>query len=904
LKIGIIIAYLSNLVKLSSCMKKSLFYLITILILFAFISSFSIIDPFIDDLIRLTERKIETSLKETVFIHTDRNSYQPGDTLWLKGYVNEYTTGTASSISQTLHVDVVDKKGDKITSSEYYINKGSAEGIITLPHELDDGEYNLVAYTSMMKNHSEQWYFSKPIYFKNLTISSQIIPNLNLKITYDKEKYNPGDNVVAKVRFIKNEKDNINKTIFEYSVKTPKGIIESFKSEAINYGEVHIRFKIPENEHQVSIEIKVKNRDQSLVHSSRVPLKATNITMSFFPEGGTMVINLKNNVAFQTTDSLGKPVNTKGEIVDEKGEKIMTIETEFNGLGTFNFVPIKGKEYFVSINDKLTPFPSILQKGIVMNIEKKTRDTLSVRVSTNRKKGRPIYISATIRDKIYWSVNGVLDETALVEIPLNEMPKGILQITLFDENKLPHAERLCFINRDKNLKIEVVADKKLYDRRDSVSIKIKVKDHLNNPVSAGLSLAATDALFDQNNLNLFYSDIDTYFTLSSQLHGNWKKELNHLPIWNNEKLNEAIELMLLTYGWRKFEWDKLHIADTIINYELINGRVTKGKNKPYSNIPVSLMSLGSNQMLATSTDSSGGFTFSKFSLLQQSTNLLITSSPLGNSSRIRLSINKSNNNIPDFISTKSSTIKYQSTRYTPNTQLEVDNYAHYKLLQEVVIKEKKIIEENDPLLKQFPNASSKRGDELAHAYNIVGLIRQVTTISKHDEINGKMFFRWNNKDIGALFVVNGVVMGNSYNYIPHLTSENIDYLTVVRDMSGTILYGNRAIDGVVFITSKQLPDDSDPVTSKNMALLKGYSKHRVFYTPRYNTEESINNLIPDMRKTIYWNPTIVTDDKGEAIVNYYNADRKTIVNIAVQGMSSAGLYGSTKTSYTVFPQSK
>ncbi|MDH5367782.1 MAG: TonB-dependent receptor plug domain-containing protein [Cyclobacteriaceae bacterium] len=890
-------------------MKKSLIYLVTIIILFTFFFSFSKIDSFIDDLIRLVERKRETSLKETVFVHTDRNSYQPGDTLWLKGYVNEYTTGTKASISQTLYVDIVDKKGNKITSNEYYISNGSAEGIINLPYKLDDGEYNLVAYASMMKNHSEQWYFSKPIYFKNLEVTSQIIPNLNLKVTYDKENYYPGDNVVAKLSFIKNEKDKINKTTFEYSVKSSGEIIESFKTEAINFGDVHIRFKIPENEHQVSIEIKVNNRDQSLVHSSIVPLKTNNIIMSFFPEGGNIVRNLMNKVAFQATDSLGNAINIKGNIVDEKGNTIMKVETEFNGLGTFNFVPIKGESYFFSINNKLIPIPNILKEGIVMNVEKMTNDTLSIRLSTNKNKARQVYISATMRDKTYWALNGVLNKTALVKIPLNKMPKGILQITLFDENKLPQAERLCFINQDKKLNIEIVTNRKLYNRRDSVSIKIKVKDHLNNPVKASLSLAATDALFDQNNLNEFYSDIDTYFTLSSQLHGNWRKGLNHLPVWNNEKLNEAVELMLLTYGWRKFEWNKLHITDTIINYELIKGRVTKGKSKPYQNIPVNLMSLGSYQIFTTSTDSSGRFTFSKFDLQQQSSNLLVTSSPTDYSSRVRLSISSMDNNIPNFISTDNSTIKYQSKLYTPNTQLEVDNYAHYKLLQEVVIKEKEIIDDEDPLLKQFSNASSKRGEELTHSYNIVGLIRQVTPIYRDDKANSKVYFRSNNtlrndNSTGALFVVDGVIMGNSYAYIPNITSENIDYLTIVKDVSGTFLYGSRAIDGIVFITSKYVPDNSDPKMSKNMILLKGYSKHRVFYSPQYITEESKNNPIPDLRKTIYWNPTITTDENGEAIVNYYNADRKTIVNITIQGMSNTGLFGSSKSSYTVFPKSK
>lgn len=885
-------------------MKKKIIYLTTFISVIAIFFSFNSHNSFINDLIQLVEVKRNSLLKESVFLHTDRASYQPGDTLWVKGYVNDYTFGLPSKISQTLHVNLVDKNKDTQTSSQFYINSGKIEGAILIPHTLNDGEFNLVAYTSTMKNYNKEWYFVKPIYIKSLKVLSQIIPNLNFNINYDKVIYSSGDNVVAKLSFIKDKNDHINKTTFEYTVYTPDSVIKQFKSEAINFGDVYIRFNIPENKEKIAIDVKVVNRDQSLSYTSIVPQKSNNIVISFFPEGGSMIYNLGNKVAFQATDSSGNPLKINGDLVDENGSIVAKIATTFNGLGRFNFVPITKKSYFVAVNDQLIPLNNILEDGLLLKVNKIAKDTLDIRVSSTNRKKQKIHVSATMRDKIYWGADGILNKTALLRIPLTKMPKGILQITVFDKNKTPQAERLYFVNQEKKLNIEITTNERVYDRRDSMLVKIKVTDHLNNGIKTELSFAAIDALFNENNLNRYYTNLDDYFTLSSQLHGDWKKALHKLPIWNDEKLTEAIDLMLMTFGWRKFEWDNLYNEDALINYELIKGRVTKGKNKPYQNIPFNLFSFNSNQILSSTSDSSGLFYFNKLDLLPHATSMFISPSLTDYSTNVRFTLNDDDIDNPEFISVSSNSIQYQSKLYTPTTQLEVNNFAHYKLLQEVIIKERKLIEYSDPILKQFTNASSKRGEDLTHSYDILGLIRQVKPISYHDVTNNKIYFRprIGGNSIGALFVLDGFVSGNDYSMLPsNISADNVEYITVVTGLSGSSLYGSNARDGVVFITTKSTPDTSEPKTAKNLIFLKGYSKHRVFYSPKYNTEEKKSFPFPDLRKTIYWNPTISTNEDGEATVSFYNADRKTIVNINVQGMSSTGLFGSANTSYTVLP---
>ena len=50
----------------------------------------------------------------------------------------------------------------------------------------------------------------------------------------------------------------------------------------------------------------------------------------------------------------------------------------------------------------------------------------------------------------------------------------------------------------------------------------------------------------------------------------------------------------------------------------------------------------------------------------------------------------------------------------------------------------------------------------------------------------------------------------------------------------------------------------------------GYSKEREFYSPKYLPTAPITST--DLRTTIYWNPKVITDDKGNASFEFFDAD--------------------------------
>ena len=66
-------------------------------------------------------------------------------------------------------------------------------------------------------------------------------------------------------------------------------------------------------------------------------------------------------------------------------------------------------------------------------------------------------------------------------------------------------------------------------------------------------------------------------------------------------------------------------------------------------------------------------------------------------------------------------------------------------------------------------------------------------------------------------------------------------------------------------------------------ILDGLDAPRTFYSPRY--EGSLKNSpVFDSRATIFWEPILRTDINGQAKVEFYTSDRKTDLEVIMNGI--------------------
>ena len=62
----------------------------------------------------------------------------------------------------------------------------------------------------------------------------------------------------------------------------------------------------------------------------------------------------------------------------------------------------------------------------------------------------------------------------------------------------------------------------------------------------------------------------------------------------------------------------------------------------------------------------------------------------------------------------------------------------------------------------------------------------------------------------------------------------------------------------------------------------------------YQTHLPQKPAISDYRRTLYWNPNLQLDKRGEANVTFYNNSRQTILSIEAEGQAADGILLWTK----------
>jgi len=142
--------------------------------------SFKIFILFILQLIQVTSGSLysEVSGNETVYMHTDRTAYIAGETVFYKLYVLDAATHKRSEISRAAYIVVRSANSNPVVKIGVKVDNGLADGSFVLPDTLTSGTYQVTAFTNIMKNRGNQYFFQKEI-----IISNRFDKELNFKLT-------------------------------------------------------------------------------------------------------------------------------------------------------------------------------------------------------------------------------------------------------------------------------------------------------------------------------------------------------------------------------------------------------------------------------------------------------------------------------------------------------------------------------------------------------------------------------------------------------------------------------------------------------------------------------------------------------------------------------------------------
>ncbi|RZL18074.1 MAG: hypothetical protein EOO96_28250, partial [Pedobacter sp.] len=196
--------------------------------------------------------------------------------------------------------------------------------------------------------------------------------------------------------------------------------------------------------------------------AKKVEDKKVEFGIQFFPEGGNLIGGIRSKVGFKAVTADGLGANLSGYIVNKNKEKVAEFTAEHAGMGIFAILPQSNEQYtaIVTLADnsiKSFKLPAVLESGHALAVNS-TAENLSIRISSTADlvQGKDVFVVAQVNGIVYASFTSKVDKAILTaNIAKKVFPTGIVQVSLFDANSKPIAERLVFVNHNDQLKIDV-----------------------------------------------------------------------------------------------------------------------------------------------------------------------------------------------------------------------------------------------------------------------------------------------------------------------------------------------------------------------------------------------------------------------------------------------------------------
>ena len=84
-----------------------------------------------------------------------------------------------------------------------------------------------------------------------------------------------------------------------------------------------------------------------------------------------------------------------------------------------------------------------------------------------------------------------------------------------------------------------------------------------------------------------------------------------------------------------------------------------------------------------------------------------------------------------------------------------------------------------------------------------------------------------------------------------------------------------------------IPNDAKQVTYRDRHIvIQGFNEAEAFYQPDYSTQKPTEPT--DYRRTLYWNPNVVTDENGCYTATFYNSSKETRLRMSAAGVTLDG----------------
>lgn len=889
--------------------------------------------------IRAAKQEIEDNLKqfaqnalsfnhifpqEKVWVQLDNTGYFQGETIWFKAYVVQASTLHRAE-SQVLYVELLSPSGVVLEQKKMKVIYGQCDGSFTLTDKsvyqarqmrgmlnYPSGFYEIRAYTLNMLNFDDRCVFSRtvPVYEKPET---------------DGDYYSKSP-----------------------TIKTRRSDIEQYRPEIV-----------PED----------------------------NVNISFYPEGGNLILGLESTVAFKATDKSGCNIDVELYPYADKPDFVSTLH---DGMGSFR-VTVTDRNQKVKVRYKNKDYtfklPQAQNEGVAMSVEQKG-NTVYLNA---RQKGANITdtvgLALTLRGEVALFERILANQDGEMEhaIAMNSLPTGVYNMVLFTKEGKVLASRMLF--HKSSTPLPVLSYSLGQDRIEPFG-KIRIDFNLDDGAGAPFADRFCISIRDCHELGTVYSDnICTNMLLTSDLKG-----YIHNPSYyfqsNDEEHSKALDLLMLVQGWQRYEWSVMsgvtpfkekHRIETCLT--LSGWILDKNGKKEMSQARVSSAIVPKDKSFVDrfylTTEQGGYFGFDVRDFFGDAdVTLQVDKSDKKNKlANARIMLERSMQpRLRAFEPQEMQfpTIEMIADRYAKKNQEKPQDIvdeslptilpAEGFLLDQVdIIGARQFIDFNTfkaldvikdaeaeydkgeyasdiygyLLGKGFPlyektqeemiqdsarnatagsegqdESSTSQGGELINdinssrwflgAYRVFWYIhnstRAVSTLSGLYDNPGFMDMEY----IRSILVYDKPVSaGQVLTLTPLLQGGGRDasesYQSILSNLENSA-YSNYIIVDVQLKDEHEIKTKQEIHTlSKRITTMHGYSLLTEFYSPEYPTGPIIGDV--DYRRTLYWNPNVVTNKEGKASIEFYNNSSSKNFIIDGCGMTATGLPYSLDSSF-------
>ncbi|XOV93111.1 MAG: TonB-dependent receptor plug domain-containing protein [Bacteroidota bacterium] len=660
--------------------------------------------------------------------------------------------------------------------------------------------------------------------------------------------------------------------------------------------------------------------------------KDPEVTLTFFPEGGNLISETTNFLAFKFTDQFGNPMNISGEIVDQKGVKVSDLVSQHDGMGVIELFMEEGKEYtsqYEYANKTYSiPLPEVLPAGYQLHAEAGT-DGWQVNVKTLNSSLDNTFLVVQSRGRLLKLLNSKsgLDSISFT-MSHNEFPNGIIQITFFDGDHKAVAERLIYNeNPDDQTVLKISTDQASYAKRSNVNIDYSLTQ--TNGEIPSLSTVSTTIIPKKLWVNPKQT-ITSCLLLTSDLKGYIHDPSYYTNPENPHRLPH-IDLLMMTHGWRRFGWERVIQEETPeINYFTEHGITVEGRVIGYKNRKKTMVSDlyltfpedPKKERLHTTSQENGLFLFDG---LDFEDTLTVSIKTLSDKEKQRqagevnsktfiqilnrkIPVFKGHYFLPDYFSTDEEELIERGE--------QLFDIASAFDGQTIILDEIKVESRSPQKVDHFSNRPGliygkptsrlvldSIPGTLMTVFQYLGRVSGVriagTPPNQYAIIQGVNTLNTSPDRVSPLFLLNGIPIDLAT--VNNLSTKSIYFIDVLKGPDAA-MYGTRGTNGVVAIYSRVAGDEriippQDPMGQIALSLA-GYTAPRQFYMPDYSSPTENEKVRPDFRSTIYWNPMLLVEE-GMASDHFYTSDESGEFIIYSEGITLSGEVFTSKVVYTV-----